>query len=337
MTASVGRASHPRILLAHISPESLPSFVQTDAELLRTMGVVRPMFYGSWMDITRLAYEIARVDLVYCWFAWNQAYWATQISRILRRPIIVVAGGFEVVVLPEIEYGGLLNPRSARRVRSSIRMAAEVLAVSESIRQDAISLSGRRDVLLVPLGFDPAKHQFSNNKERLAITVGGVMRSNFQRKGISTFLDVARDLPDVSFALIGAIDASIEKEVRGRLPNNVNLTGRLSDQERDSWMKRAKVYLQLSAHEAFGSAVAEAMLTGCIPVVTNRGALPEVVGDTGYVVPWGDTGSASDATARALGASNASSARCRDRIVKEFPLERRRQALAKTVAKVMSS
>ena len=50
----------------------------------------------------------------------------------------------------------------------------------------------------------------------------------------------------------------------------------------------AKVYAQLSYHEGFGVAVAEAMACGCIPVTTDRGSLPEVGGGIGYCVPVDD-------------------------------------------------
>ncbi|MEO7555918.1 MAG: glycosyltransferase, partial [Acidimicrobiales bacterium] len=40
----------------------------------------------------------------------------------------------------------------------------------------------------------------------------------------------------------------------------------------------SQVYAQLSWHEAFGVSVAEAMLCGCTPVVTDVPALQEVAG-----------------------------------------------------------
>ncbi len=330
-------SSRPRILLVHISPGQLASFVQTDVELLSTIGDVRPMFFGSLIDIPRLTYEIARANLIFCWFAWSQAYWATRISRILHKPSIVVAGGFEVVSYPEIDYGGLLQSRSAGRVRLAIETANEVLAVSTSIREDVVRLSRKVDVRVVPLGFDPMRHPVSGVKERLAITVGSVTKSNLARKGISAFLELARCMPDVEFAVIGSVDLSIMDSMESHLPSNVTLTGRLSDDHRDQWMRRAKVYVQLSAHEGFGSAVAEAMLAGCIPVVANRGALPEVVGDAGIVVPWGDLNEARKSITLALSRTIDASYRCRERITHQFPLDRRRQALSEIALSLLAS
>lgn len=49
--------------------------------------------------------------------------------------------------------------------------------------------------------------------------------------------------------------------------------------------RETKVYLQLSRHEGFGISVAESMWHGCTPVVSHSGSLPEIVCDTGVILP----------------------------------------------------
>jgi glycosyltransferase involved in cell wall biosynthesis len=74
-------------------------------------------------------------------------------------------------------------------------------------------------------------------------------------------------------------------------------------------------------------AVAEAMLCGCVPVVSARGALPEVVGTAGMVVPYGDAAAAADAIRGVLDAGEEQRAAARRRIVDNFSLAQRRAAL----------
>lgn len=92
-------------------------------------------------------------------------------------------------------------------------------------------------------------------------------------------------------------------------------------------MLQRAVYAQLSAYESFGMALAEAMQCGCVPVVTRRGALPEVVGDAGWYVPYGDPDATAQAIREALNAPDAASRAARHRITDRFPLDRRRHAL----------
>ena len=48
------------------------------------------------------------------------------------------------------------------------------------------------------------------------------------------------------------------------------------------------IYLQLSSHEGFGVAAAEAFFSGMPVVHTNRGGLSDVIGKRGIVIPFKD-------------------------------------------------
>ena len=66
-------------------------------------------------------------------------------------------------------------------------------------------------------------------------------------------------------------------------------------------------------------------------MVTIRGALPEVVGDIGYQVAYGDVSGTALAINQALAASSDEGLRARNRILTEFPLERRENALREAI------
>ena len=103
----------------------------------------------------------------------------------------------------------------------------------------------------------------------------------------------------------------------------------VDDEELIKWYEKAKVYVQVSAHEGFGMSLAEAMLHQCVPVVTNRGALPEVVGDTGFYVPFNDKEATAEGIKKALKSDKGILAR--KRIEDRFSLTKRDAAISEVV------
>ena len=95
------------------------------------------------------------------------------------------------------------------------------------------------------------------------------------------------------------LDDAVER-LRAEAPANVEFTGWLSDEELLDVYRRAAVYVQASRHEGFGLAVAEAMLAGCVPVVMNVTAMPEVVGDAGVLIESQEPDAVAAGIARAL-------------------------------------
>jgi glycosyltransferase involved in cell wall biosynthesis len=90
------------------------------------------------------------------------------------------------------------------------------------------------------------------------------------------------------------------------------------------------VYCQLSTHEGFGVALAEAMSCGCVPVVTRKYALPEVVGHTGFYVPYNNAEATADIIRQALTSENGLKARAR--IEKFFSSKAREKKLIREVS-----
>jgi alpha-1,3-rhamnosyl/mannosyltransferase len=82
------------------------------------------------------------------------------------------------------------------------------------------------------------------------------------------------------------------------LAGTVEYTGYVADGERRATYEGARLLVLPSWHEGFGLPALEAMALGVPVVVSNRGALPEVVGDAGLQVAPDDT----RALAAAIGA-----------------------------------
>jgi len=98
---------------------------------------------------------------------------------------------------------------------------------------------------------------------------------------------------------------------------------------------KASVYVQPSRHEGFGLSVAEAMLSGCIPVVTQVGALPEVVGKCGIYLAAQDPASIAQAIEGALASNPEARLLARQRILEQFPMNRRGQSLDQLISSLI--
>ncbi|MEW5721075.1 MAG: glycosyltransferase family 4 protein, partial [Chloroflexota bacterium] len=256
--------------------------------------------------------------------------------RILKRPSILIIGGYDTANLPEIGYGSQRGGVKRWIARATMNFASSIVTHSSYARDEAIHNAGidPSKIAAIHLGF-AADLPCSIRKENTAITVGNVDRDNLQRKGLEPFVRAAALLSDVPFVLIGAWRDDAIERLRSFAPANVQFTGRLDDAALSAFLARARVYVQASRHEAFGMALAEAMLSECVPVVTRVGALPEVVGETGIYIDSAEPQIVAEGIRRAITCDDGWGKRARTRIINEFPLERRRKGLYSVMEKTL--
>lgn len=265
-------------------------------------------------------------DLVFIWFGDTHATVATRTARLLRKPSIVVLGGYDVSDVPG--YGFLATPRGAKLAGMHFRRATRIVAVSQALRQKLVErfpdVASKAEVIYG--GVDPERFRPDGPRERRVLSVATVER--WERawiKGWDRVAAVARSLPDVRFDLVGATP-----ELAARLdpPANLGFRGPLPRDELIPQYQRAAVYLQASRSEGFPNAVLEAMGCECVPVVTAVGGMPEAVGDAGYVVA--DDSGLESALRKALETPELG-ARARQRVVERFSLAARERALVRLI------
>lgn len=318
-------------------------FLKTDLDILKKRFSVRTVSGFNRRNPLRGIVSIAEIliwtlwaDLTFSWFAGIDAFWAVLFSKMFRKKSVVVASGFSVASMPKIKYGAMRGGISAHVAKFALKYADKLLAVSEFNKKEILRYAEAEKVELIYHGLDHDDFKPAGKKQsNLVITVGEVKSSNLTRKGLETFIRSARFLPDVEFVLIGrGVDSSAGYLNRIATPN-IKFMGYISSNRLLKYYQRAKVYVQVSAHEAFGVALAEAMLCQCVPVVTERGALPEVVGDTGFYVPYGDPEATASAIKKALNCDKGREAR--RRIERLFPLQRRRRDLISKIEAVLGA
>ncbi len=125
-------------------------------------------------------------------------------------------------------------------------------------------------------------------KKNCVITTGEVSKYNITRKGFVDFKKLSSDLPDVDFYLIGKIKDRCGHQLKESKPSNLFMKGFVDEKKLADYYSLCKVYLQLSRSESFGVSMVEAMAFGCVPIIYDRGALPEVIDKEGFIVNYKD-------------------------------------------------
>jgi glycosyltransferase involved in cell wall biosynthesis len=96
---------------------------------------------------------------------------------------------------------------------------------------------------------------------------------------------------------VAATAPLLERIQQPPLSGRVRHLGYVSDAERRTLYEQARLLVLPSFNEGFGLPVLEAMTVGVPVVASNRGAIPEVLGDAGLMVDPDDP----DALAEAMG------------------------------------
>ena len=226
---------------------------------------------------------------------------------------------------PGINYGQYTLARHKRMYADFVlRNADIILPVSEFTKSEVLERAKPKRLQVLYPGVDTDSFCPRGEKERLVMTVASGSGRIITVKGLDAFIGAAALLPEVRFLIVGLSDQDRE-ELQSRSTENVLLSGHISQEELVGLYQRAWVYCQLSYRESFGMALAEAMACGCVPVVTERGAIPEVVGDTGYYVPYGSAKATAEAIEKALSSKKGMGAR--RRVEERFSLRRREERL----------
>lgn len=315
------------ILFVHNHPQP---FVRIDLALLSERWTVEERYeQGRRLNPAAVWRAVSRADMVFCWFASWHSLLPVLYARLLKKPAIVVVGGYDTANVPQAQYGSQRGGVRKQMVNTIVRAAAHLIVNSESARRETMANTGAPDAKITMMyhGIAPVDAGQAD-RQPVALTVGGVWRENLLRKGLLPFVEAAAWLPEWRFVVVGKWYDGIDA-LRMASGANVELVGYLDARALAACYQRASVYVQASLHEGFGMSLAESMSAGCIPVTTRAGALPEVAGETGvYVEPTAAAIAAGVQAAHQLDRSAP-----RQRAINLFSIEQRRHKLHELIAR----
>ena len=112
------------------------------------------------------------------------------------------------------------------------------------------------------------------------VTIGANLNSRFafKLKGIDLFIELAKNIPDGTFYIVGG------KSLKQSIPSNMILLDNIPNHQLPDFLSDKQFYVQLSMSEGFPNALCEAMLSGCIPIVSSVGGMTMIVENCGIIL-----------------------------------------------------
>jgi glycosyltransferase involved in cell wall biosynthesis len=239
---------------------------------------------GLWRAVRAFAPDVIHVEEE----PWSlAALQAVLVSRRLGVPVVFFTWENLDRRLP-------LPSRLVQRLvlRASRGAVAGSLGAADRLRR--VGFTG--PIAVIPqLGVDPAAFAPGEGDTPGELVVGYVGRLVAQ-KGILDVLEAAAKVPQARVVLVG--NGPLEPEVRRRarelgLDNRVAIHGGVRHHEVPAYLRRLSVLVLPSRttaawKEQFGHVLIEAMACAVPVIGSDSGAIPDVIGEAGIVVPEGD-------------------------------------------------
>lgn len=290
------------------------SFVAKDYEVFKKRFDVKSFpfrAYPKWRvpfvflrQFFFLLFNLHRTDYYVTQFGGYLSFLPSFFGKVCKKKNFIILCGTDCVSFPSIGYGNFSKKILGLFTKWSYQLASYLVPIHENLilhdytyqsndfpKQGYLYFCPRvkTPAKVIHNGYDSTlfylREGVRKNKMQFITVAGGLEDRRRQLiKGIDLILEAAPFFPDALFTIIGW--DSTDHEVI--LPSNVKIFPSVDYTKVVNLYQEPAFYLQLSMSESFGNALCEAMLCECIPVGTAVGAMPFIIGDTGFILPYKD-------------------------------------------------
>lgn len=333
------------------------SFTRSDYRLLSNNYIADVFYfipkrklYTPFVFISQLYFLIInfnKYDVYLSQFAGYHSFLPNLFSKIRKVPAIMILGGTDCVSFPSIKYGNFNRSLLAIFTRLSFKLASAALPVHKSLEyskytytKDDYQFQGykyfMKDLKItnyeVYNGYDSNLIQPIKNLNRIPnsfLTVTqSVKKPVYYRKGIDLFIQLAISRPQYKFTIVG-VDTTFPDI---NAPQNLELCPPVKYEELINIYSRHEFYLQNSICEGFPNALCEAMLCNCIPIGSDVAGIPDIIGETGFLLKERNINMLLDLVDKAVVCNKVQlGADARFRIKLNFPIEKREKKLVQVI------
>jgi len=348
-----GKNSKPYLIMMYIS---LSTFTKRDLFLLSNDFHVDSYHFNTkkkWKlpfaflkQAWFLVVNYRKIDIIITQSAGYLSFLPAVFNKFFKTPLVIIAIGTDCIKLPEINYGAHTKPILAWFTRFSFRNSKIILPVHKSLEWSnytyfplkypiqgikAFVSALQTPIVEVVNGFDAENWKITHihrpQNSFLTITTS-LNKTGFSLKGIDLLLEIAILFPQFNFTIVGKV---IMEEI---LPPNVQVLDHVPHEKLLDIYNHHQYYLQLSMSEGFPNTLCEAMLCGCIPIGSNVAGIPDIIGEEGYVLTKKEIAELENIF-NSLQENKINPIHVRQRIIDNFPLEKRKIELINAIKQII--
>jgi len=240
-------------------------------------------------------------DIIDAHFAFPDGIAASLLGCALKAPFAVTLRGNETM---HAQYS-----QRRKLMAWSLRRAAAVIALSEELRQFALSLGVANErIRVIPNGieagiFYPRDRALCRRKHgvpaeaKVVVSAGSLIERKGHHRVIQALAQLVEKGLNAQLLIVGGAgrEGRYEDQLRSRvadlrLGDRVRFTGEVSPEELAELMSASDVFCLASSREGWPNVVHEALSCGLPVVATRVGAIPDMIPsrDYGFAVAVGD-------------------------------------------------
>ena len=263
------------------------------------------------------------------------------IGRLTGRKSYIITGGTDCVSFPRMAYGNFSKKLLGIVTCFSYRLSNKIFPVHASLVQVQNDYdpeqAGPQGMLqfcrnlttpykVIHNGYDGQIWRKKAEKDPfsfITVAAGVVDYKRFVLKGIDLIFEIAPKFPHCKFTIVGCTKFNFQIDI----PTNIVLIDFADQDQLIELFSRHSFYLQLSVSEGFPNAICEAMLCECIPLGSNVGALPLIIGNSGLILGQKDIKLLERIFQNAMSLPEEAAQLARERIIQNFNINKRKAEL----------
>ena len=286
------------------------AFIDRDLEMIRPVAKIKPLEFTQSpvklpfffiLQFFQLLWFLPETSQYLCFFGGYHSVLPVWFGKVFGKKCTIQAGGMDCMNMPEIGYGNFRKKWLKKATVYSFKNCSLILPVAEAlVKQDYQfdpKINPKQGLLnlipdlttpiqVIPNGFDTefwkdfGMERTSNSF--ISVATGTSNPSRAIIKGYDLIEQMAKHHTDWSFTLVG------DPNYQSQSPN-VKVLDKMKPSELIGLYNAHRFYLQLSTSEGFPNSLGEAMACGCFPIGSAVGAIPEIIGNSGLILPQKDS------------------------------------------------